>query len=132
MLFQIRKKFIIFLAFSLSLFGYSSADLNSHGVVGILNTPSARINEESTIALSIYRGTPDSKLILSATPFSWLEASLFYTDVSNKPYVAWNSDYIFENQSYKDKGFNIKLRLKEEIDNLLKIEDFRRKIDKNR
>lgn len=117
MLFLIRKKYIIFIAFIFSFFGYSSANLNSHGVVGILNTPSARINDESTIALSVYRGTPDSKLILSATPFSWLEASLFYTDVSNKPYVAWNSDYIFENQSYKDKGFNFKFKLLEETYN---------------
>ena len=44
----------------------------------------------------------------TATPFSWMEATYRYTEIENKLYgpFAYSG-----NQSYKDKGFDIKLRL---------------------
>ncbi|MEL0244095.1 MAG: YjbH domain-containing protein, partial [Gammaproteobacteria bacterium] len=95
-------------------FELESYELNSHGVIGIFNTPTARINQESTYDFTLYRGNPDRKIFFNASPFNWLEASLFYTSIENKPYIAWKSDYIFKNQSYKDKGFNLKLNLLQE------------------
>ena len=81
---------------------------NNHGVVGLINMPTARFFEESSIAFTTYRGDPDRKITLTLMPYDWLEASTFYTRIKGKPYGNGFS------QDYVDKGFNLKLRLKEE------------------
>ncbi len=81
---------------------------NNHGVIGLINTPSARFYDEGAIGITIYDGTPDQKITITSSPYDWLEASFFYTNIQGKPYPG------FENQDYKDKGFNFKLKLKEE------------------
>ncbi len=81
---------------------------NNHGVVGLINTPTARFYDESVHGITIYDGTPDQKITLSSNPFDWFEASFFYTNVQGYPYPG------YEYQDYKDKGFNLKIRLKQE------------------
>jgi hypothetical protein len=81
---------------------------NNHGVVGLINTPSARFFNEEVHGVTLYNGTPDQKVTLSSNPYNWLEASFFYTNIQGFPYPG------FEYQDYKDKGFNIKVRVKEE------------------
>lgn len=81
---------------------------NNHGVVGLINMPTARFYNESIHGVTIYDGTPDQKITLTSNPYDWLEASFFYTNIQDKPYPG------FEYQDYKDKGFNIKLRIKEQ------------------
>lgn len=81
---------------------------NNHGVVGLINIPTARSYEESSHGVTFYDGTPDQKITLTSSPYDWLEASFFYTNIQGKPYPG------FEYQDYKDKGFNMKLRLKEQ------------------
>ncbi len=81
---------------------------NNHGVVGIINMPSARFYDEMVHGVTLYDGTPDQKITLTSNPYDWLEASFFYTNIQGKPYPG------FEFQDYKDKGFNIKLRIKEQ------------------
>ena len=75
--------------------------------------PTARFYDESSYGFTIYDGTPDQKITLTSFPFDWLEASFFYTNIQNKPYCNYEFDPVC-NQDYKDKGFNFKLRLKEE------------------
>ena len=88
---------------------------NSYGITGYINTPSANFKDESSLSLNIFKSYPDNRLSLTASPFNWLEASIFYSSITDKPYVAYGGDgYVFENQSYKDKGFNLKILLKEE------------------
>ena len=87
-------------------FKYNS--YNNHGVIGIINMPTARFYDEQSHGLTIYDGTPDQKITLSSSPYYWLEASLFYTNIQGLPYPG------YEYQDYKDKGFNVKLRLKEQ------------------
>ena len=70
--------------------------------------PTARIFDEGVIGVTIYDGTPDQKITITSSPYDWLEASFFYTNIQGKPYPG------FEFQDYKDKGFNFKIRLKEE------------------
>ena len=70
--------------------------------------PSARFYDESSFGITFYDGTPDQKVTLTSSPFDWLEASFFYTNIQGLPYPG------FEYQDYKDKGFNFKLRLKEQ------------------
>ena len=81
---------------------------NNNGSVGLINTPSARFYDESVHGVTFYDGTPDQKITLTSSPYDWLEASFFYTNIQGLPYPG------FEYQDYKDKGFNIKLRLKKE------------------
>ncbi len=75
--------------------------------------PTARFYDESSFGFTIYDGNPDQKITMSSFPFDWLEASFFYTNIQNKPYCENNFEPICD-QDYKDKGFNFKLRLKEE------------------
>ena len=51
---------------------------------------------------------------MTATPFDWMEVSLRYADVNLFKYSNY---FAFSgNQSYKDKSFNLKLRLIKETD----------------
>ena len=81
---------------------------NNHGVVGLINTPTARFYNEGVHGITFYDGTPDQKITLTSNPYDWLEASFFYTNIQGLPYPG------YEYQDYKDKGFNVKARLKEE------------------
>ena len=92
-------------------FEYNS--FNNHGVIGLINMPTARFLEESSYGVTAYNGNPDQKITLSSFPFDWLEASFFYTSIKDKPYCIYDYDPVCD-QDYKDKGFNFKLRLKEE------------------
>ena len=56
-------------------FEYNS--FNNHGVVGLINMPTARFYNESSYGLTAYNGNPDKKVTLSSFPFDWLEASYF-------------------------------------------------------
>tara|TARA_A100001234_G_scaffold206696_1_gene203355 strand:- start:57 stop:2012 length:1956 start_codon:yes stop_codon:yes gene_type:complete len=81
---------------------------NNHGVIGLINIPTARFYEESSSSFTLYRGNPDRKITISMMPYDWLEASVFYTSIKGRPYGAGYD------QDYKDKGFNAKFRIKSE------------------
>ena len=103
-------KLLIFI--SLSVFSYSddydNNFYNNHGHVGLINIPTARFFDEEVHGVTIYDGTPDQKITLTSNPYNWLEASFFYTNIQGRPYPG------FEYQDYKDKGFNVKFKLKKE------------------
>ena len=92
-------------------FTYNS--YNNHGVIGLINMPTARFYDEASHGITLYDGTPDQKITLTSSPYNWLEASFFYTNIQNRPYCAATYDPVCS-QDYKDKGFNFKIRLKEE------------------
>ncbi len=92
-------------------FAYNS--FNNHGSIGLINIPTARFFSESTFGFTMYDGNPDQKVTLTSFPFDWLEASFFYTNIQDKPYCIYDFDPVCA-QDFKDKGFNFKLRLKEE------------------
>ena len=77
-------------------------------MVGLINTPTARFHEEGSHGFSFYYGTPDQKIHITSSPYDWLEASVFYSNIKENPV-----DCNFQN-CRKDKGFNFKIRLKEE------------------
>ena len=104
-----------FLLYALVLFSFPALNdslifnsYNNHGVVGLINLPTARFFDESTGGSTFYYGTPDQKITISSSPYDWMEASFFYTNIDGKEYGSGFS------QDYKDKGFNIKLKLKDE------------------
>lgn len=112
---KIEKLLILlfFIAIPISADSFNYNTYNNHGVVGLINMPSARFYEESVHGITLYNGKPDQKITFTSNPFNWLEASFFYTKISNKKYCDQILDPVC-NQSYKDKGFNFKIRLKEE------------------
>ncbi len=86
---------------------------NNYGIVGLISTPTARTYDEGVHGVTVYDGTPNQTVSLSANPFDWMEASFFYTNVEDRPYC-YDFTTPFCNQDFKDKGFNVKVRLKEE------------------
>ena len=97
----------IFLLMGISLH-LISQPINNMGSVGLLNTPSARFLEEGALSMNLFRNDEFSKGNIVAQPYDWLEVSIFYTDIFDKPYESSLG------QSYKDKGFSTKILLIEE------------------
>ena len=86
---------------------------NNHGVVGLINMPSARFHDEGVHGFTFYKGYPDQKITMTASPYDWMEASFFYANIESLKYCAVSSDPVCS-QDYKDKGFNFKFRIKKE------------------
>ena len=110
---KIKKLLLLFFIVSVSADSFNFNSYNNHGIVGLINMPTARLYDESVYGLTIYNGTPDQKITLTSNPFDWMEASFFYASLQNRRYCQVTYDSVC-NQDYKDKGFNFKLRLKEE------------------
>lgn len=104
---------IILLSNSIYSDSYTYNSFNNHGVIGLVNMPTARFYDESSYGITIYNGEPDQKITMSSFPYDWMEASFFYTNISNLEYCVFDDDPVCD-QGYKDKGFNFKIRLKEE------------------
>jgi len=100
--------FIVFVAEDIHSDSFIYNSFNNHGVIGLINMPSARFYDEASYGITIYDGTPDQKITMTSYPYDWMEASFFYTNIQGKPYPG------YEYQDYKDKGFNFKFRIKEE------------------
>ena len=105
--------FLIFTTERLYSDSFIYNSLNNHGVIGIINMPSARFYNEAAYGITLYDGTPDQKLTMTSFPYDWMEASFFYTNIQGKSYCAQSFDIVCQ-QDYKDKGFNFKIRVKEE------------------
>jgi hypothetical protein len=75
--------------------------------------PTARFYDESSHGFTLYNGDPDQKITMTSFPYNWMEASFFYTNIQGKSYCGLDYDPVCD-QDYKDKGFNFKLRVKEE------------------
>ena len=103
-MFKTSLKLIPFLIFS--LFTSSETTKNNHGISGIINLPNANFSEEGNASMTIFRGEPDRKYTFTFSPFDWLEGGFYYSDITGKEY---GNGYL---QSYKDKGFNVKFKLK--------------------
>ena len=71
--------------------------------------PSARFHEAGSLGLSWSSNDPYLRGSLIAYPFSWFEAAYGYTDINNALYS--NVASFSGSQSYKDKGFDVKIKL---------------------
>ena len=125
------KFFIYFLSFALTfplsfnlkassqeyIYPYSqNSSYSNYGTVGLIQLPSARMQPAGTIAFSWSHFDPYINGSLIAYPFSFLEASYQYTDVNNALYS--NVESFSGDQSYKDKGFDFKIQLLKESQNI--------------
>jgi hypothetical protein len=92
---------------------------SNYGTTGIIQMPSARLHDEGSLAVSWSHNEPYLRGSIIAYPFSWLEATYGYTDINNALYS--NVPSFSGSQSYKDKGFDVKIRLLRETDLLPNI-----------
>ncbi len=98
------------------VYPHTDPSFSNYGALGLLTSPNARFLEEGSLAFSWNRMQPYMRGSIIAYPFNWFEASYQYTDVNNKLY---SESFAFSgNQTYKDKSFDIKLRLLQETDYL--------------
>ncbi|WP_421505347.1 YjbH domain-containing protein [Erwinia rhapontici] len=82
------------------------------GGVGLMQVPTARMAKEGEFSLN-YRYNDQYHFYSSSVQlFPWLEATIRYTDVKTREYSAVSS--FSGDQTYKDKAFDLKLRLWEE------------------
>jgi len=117
---RLIKSFGISASLLISIFSYggiydykypnhSSESFSNYGGVGLIQMPSARMHEAGTLAFSWAKFDPYLRGSIVAYPFSWFEASYQYTDINNALYS--NSPSFSGDQTYKDKGFDVKFRL---------------------
>ena len=94
----------------------TSPSYSNYGTTGLIQMPSARFQSEGTLGINWSNSDPYLRGTIIAYPFSWLEAAYSYIDINNASYsndIAFSGD-----QTYKDKGFDVKLRLIKETDYL--------------
>lgn len=80
------------------------------GGTGLLQTPVARMAEDGDMAFTASHNSPYSRYNVSMQPFSWLEGTFRYINVSNLKY----GPSIAGDQNYKDKSIDFKMRLWQE------------------
>ena len=81
---------------------------SKYGNTGLIELPTARFMEEGTLKFGISSSYPNEFTFMSSSPFSWLEATYRYSEIKNQLY---GPSYFSGNQSWKDKGFDIKFLL---------------------
>ena len=106
--------FLIFFIQNIYTDSFNYNSFNNHGVIGLVNMPTARFYDESSYGLTLYNGEPDQKITMTSYPYDWMEASFFYMNIENDQLCRGNAFGQNFCQGYKDKGFNFKLRVKEE------------------
>ena len=82
------------------------------GTIGLIQMPTARMLPAGSLAFNWNDLDPYQRGSIIGQPFDWFEASYQYTDVNNALYSL--TPEFSGDQSYKDKGFDIKLRLLKE------------------
>ena len=95
----------------------TSPSYSNYGTTGIIQMPSARFRSEVTLGVNWSNSDPYLRGTIIAYPFSWFEATYSYIDINNAFYS--NSIDFSGDQTYKDKGFDVKFRLIKETDYLL-------------
>ncbi|MDA9626388.1 YjbH domain-containing protein [Pseudomonadota bacterium] len=91
---------------------HSIPSFSNFGTVGLIQMPTARMHSAGTVGFTWSHNDPYINGSIIAYPFSFLEAAYSYTDINNALYsdnVAFSGK-----QTYKDKGFDFKLRLLKE------------------
>lgn len=87
---------------------YSQSD---YGGVGLIQMPSARMNSEGDFSFNYVDNQEFRRWSVNLQLFPWLETTVRYTDLR---YLYYGPDRSFSNQTLKDKGIDLKLRLLQE------------------
>jgi len=81
---------------------------SNYGNTGLLELPSARFMPQASLRLTFSSSFPNEYTALTASPFPWLEATYRYTEVKDRLYgpITYSG-----NQSFKDKAFDLHIKL---------------------
>ncbi len=82
------------------------------GGVGLMETPTARMAREGEFSANYMDNEQYRRWSVSIQPYEWLETTFRYTDIRTRLYS--QSEDFSGDQTYKDKGIDVKLRLWEE------------------
>ena len=84
---------------------------SNYGNTGLMEIPNARFMSPASLRINFSASYPFEYTTLTATPFKWFEASYRYAEIKNKKYgpAAYSG-----NQTLKDKGFDVKIGLRDE------------------
>lgn len=82
------------------------------GGVGLLQMPSARMNKEGELSLTYFDNEEYRRMAVSLQLLPWLETTIRYNDVRTRLYSDVPS--FSGDQTYKDRGVDVKARLLEE------------------
>ncbi|MEZ0471190.1 YjbH domain-containing protein [Luteimonas salinilitoris] len=88
--------------------GQTLSSQSDWGGVGLMQTPSARMAEPGELAFTATHTSPYSRYNVSMQPFSWLEGTFRYMNVTSLNY---GPEGLSGDQHYKDKSIDVKLRL---------------------
>jgi len=83
--------------------------VNDFGGVGLIQTPTARFSAEGQLYFGGSRVYPYERYFVTVQGTSWLEATLRYSSVDNRLYSEFPQ--FSGDQSYKDRGLDVKLKL---------------------
>tara|TARA_X000001036_G_C20686708_1_gene807889 strand:+ start:169 stop:2379 length:2211 start_codon:yes stop_codon:yes gene_type:complete len=78
---------------------------NSYGTVGLIEIPSARFRDDGDFGFGISSENPFNRIYSKVQILPWMEASVRYTEGEHREYTPANP------QTWKDKGFDIKLKV---------------------
>ncbi|WP_341237713.1 YjbH domain-containing protein [uncultured Limnobacter sp.] len=81
------------------------------GVVGLLQTPTARMRPAGSYSATFSRTSPYSRYSFMLQPFDWMEAGFRYNNLTNRRFGASTTNF---DQGLKDKNFDVKFRLIQE------------------
>lgn len=117
----LKKISVFFLLISASYYtladidDYFYYDVNptssNYGNTGIYELPNARFMPEGGMRLTFSASFPNEYTAYTASPFNWLEATYRYTEIKNRLY---GQSFYSGNQTWKDKGFDLKFHLIDE------------------
>lgn len=88
------------------------ASQTDFGGAGLLQMPSSRMADTGEFSANYRDNDQYRRWSLSIQPYDWLETTIRYTDVRTRLYS--NDPSFSGNQSYKDKGIDVKVRLLQE------------------
>ncbi len=113
---MLKPKFwLYFLGIITSTCSYSSIEeyypykvlpgASNYGNTGLMEIPNARFMPEATLRFNFSSSWPNEYTSLTASPFKWMEATYRYVEMKNQDYgpVSYSG-----NQTFKDKGFDVK------------------------
>ncbi|MEQ9639180.1 MAG: YjbH domain-containing protein [Alphaproteobacteria bacterium] len=89
------------------------------GGVGLMQTRTARFQPDGTLDVSTVFVDPYRRYIVNFQPLPWVEATFRYTDIRNRLF-SQNFDFSGD-QSFKDRGADLKFKLLEESEYLPQI-----------
>ena len=82
-----------------------------YGDTGLYEIPNARVMDPGSLRITFSSSFPNEFTSVTASPFDWMEATYRYAEIKNQFYGPARYS---GNQSWKDKGFDLKLRLLKE------------------